>query len=95
MQIAVTRTTQGGQVIGPEERVSRAEALRMTTIDAARLSFDEKQRGSIEVGKLADLAILTADYLTVPDDRIKDIRAFTTIVGGTVVHERPGASTAR
>lgn len=68
----------------------------MTTIDAAWLSFDETRKGSIEVGKLGDLAILSDDYLTCEEDRIKDIRSLVTIVGGNVVYEAPvGAFTSR
>ena len=63
MQTTITRKTQGGQVIGPAERISRLDALRMTTINAAYIGFEEKKKGSIEVGKLADLAVLTADFL--------------------------------
>jgi predicted amidohydrolase YtcJ len=88
MQIAVTRKTQGGQVFGTDQRVSREEALRMVTRDAAWLSFDESRKGSIEVGKLGDLAILTDDLLTCPEDKMKNIRAAVTVVGGKVVHER-------
>jgi predicted amidohydrolase YtcJ len=95
MYAAVSRKTQSGQVIGPDQRVSREDALRMTTIDAARLSFDEKRKGSIEVGKFGDLAILSDDFLTCAEDRIMDIRSVVTIVGGKVVYESPGASTAR
>jgi predicted amidohydrolase YtcJ len=96
MYAAITRKTQSGQVIGPDQRVSREDALRMTTIDAARLSFDETRKGSIEVGKLGDLAILSDDFLTCADERIIDIRSVATVVGGKVVYERPaGASTAR
>jgi predicted amidohydrolase YtcJ len=87
MSVAVTRKTESGQVIGPEERVSREDALRMLTIDAAWLSFDEDRKGSIEVGKLGDLAILSDDPLTCDEGRIHDIQAVTTIVGGRVVHE--------
>ena len=87
MQAAITRKTQGGQVIGPAERISRLDALRMTTINAAFIGFEEKKKGSIEVGKLADLAILTADFLTVPEDQIMTIKAYMTIVDGKVVHE--------
>ena len=87
MQAAITRRTQGGQVIGAAERISRLDALRMTTINAAYIGFEEKKKGSIEVGKLADLAILTADFLTVPEDRIMDIKSYMTIVDGKVVHE--------
>ena len=70
-----------------DQRVPREDALRMMTIDAAWLSFDENNRGSIEVGKLADLAILSDDLLMCDEEQIKDIRAVTTIVGGKVVHE--------
>ena len=66
----------------------------MMTIDAAYLSFDETKKGSIEVGKLGDLAILSDDFLTCPR-RIKEIRSVVTVVGGKVVYEKPGASTAR
>jgi len=91
MQTAITRRTEGGQIFGPEEKVSRELALRMMTIDAAWFSHDEGRVGSIEVGKFGDLAILTDDYLTCPEDRIKDIRSHLTIVGGKVVHEQRGA----
>jgi len=87
MQTAVTRKTEGGQVFGPDQRVTREQALRMMTINAAYMSFDEGRKGSIEVGKLADLAILTGDFLTCPEDRIKELRAMVTLVGGKVVYE--------
>jgi predicted amidohydrolase YtcJ len=87
MQAAITRKTQGGQVIGSAERISRLDALRMTTINAAFIGFEEKKKGSIEVGKLADLAILTADFLTVPEDQIMNIKSHMTIVDGKVVYE--------
>ncbi len=86
MSTAITRKTESGAVIGPEQRVSREDALRTMTIDAAWLSFDEKRKGSIEVGKLADLAILSADFLTCEEEKIKDIRSDVTIVGGKVVY---------
>ncbi|MDZ4685829.1 MAG: neutral/alkaline non-lysosomal ceramidase N-terminal domain-containing protein, partial [Planctomycetaceae bacterium] len=88
MQIAVLRRTEGGQVFGPEQRVSREEALRMVTIDAAWMSFDETRKGSIEVGKLGDLAILTGDFMATPAERLHEIRSATTIVGGKVVYEK-------
>jgi predicted amidohydrolase YtcJ len=91
MQAAITRKTQGGQLIGPDERISRLDALRMTTINAAYIGFEEKKKGSIEVGKLADLAILTADFLTVPEDQIMNIKSYMTIVDGKVVHEAQSA----
>jgi predicted amidohydrolase YtcJ len=84
---AVTRRTQSGRVIGPEHAVSREQALRMMTIDAAYLSFDETRKGSIETGKLGDLAVLSDDYLACPPERIRDIRVVATVVGGEVVYE--------
>jgi predicted amidohydrolase YtcJ len=88
MQVAMTRKTERGQVFGPEERISREEALRMMTIDAAYFSFDESRKGSIEVGKLADFAVLSDDPLTCEAETIKDIRAVATVVGGRVVYQR-------
>jgi predicted amidohydrolase YtcJ len=68
-------------------RVSREQALRMATIDAAYLSFDEKRKGSIEVGKLGDLVLLSDDLLTCDAERIKEIQPLATVVGGKVVHD--------
>ena len=59
----------------------------MATIDAAYLSFDEKRKGSIEVGKLGDLVLLSDDLLTCDAERIKDIQPLATVVGGKVVHD--------
>jgi predicted amidohydrolase YtcJ len=84
---AVTRKTETGLVVGPEQKVSREDALRMMTADAAYLSFDEKRKGSIEVGKLGDLAVLSEDFLTCDAERIKDIRVRATVLSGKVVHE--------
>lgn len=84
---AVARKDEAtGAVIVPEQRISREEALRAMTINGAYLTFDEHERGSIELGKLADLAVLTDDYLTVPEDAIKDLEAVMTMVGGQVVY---------
>ena len=88
MYVAVTRRSEAGDIIGPTEAITREQALRLMTSEAAWFSFDEATRGSIEVGKLADLVILSDDILSVPDERIRDIRAEVTIVGGVVVHER-------
>lgn len=86
-QVAVERQTEGGQVFGPEQRISRPDALRMLTRDAAYLSYDENRKGSIEVGKLGDCAILTANPLECPSEELPQIRAVVTIVGGRVVWE--------
>jgi predicted amidohydrolase YtcJ len=89
MYSATTRRTESGQVVGASEAVSREEALRMMTSMAARFSFDEKNRGSIETGKLADFVVLSEHLLTVPAERMRQIRADLTVVGGRVVYERP------
>ena len=86
MGTAVTRKTQSGRVIGPEQKVTREDALRMMTSTAAALTFEEGRKGSIEVGKLGDLAVLDGDFLSCPEDRIRDLRARATVVGGKVVH---------
>jgi predicted amidohydrolase YtcJ len=88
MDVAVTRRTEGGRVIGPEQAITREQALRMMTVNAAYLTFDETRKGSIEVGKLGDLAVLSEDLFTVPAERIREIVAETTVVGGRVVYER-------
>jgi len=77
-------------VIGPEQAISREDALRLMTANAAWLSFEETRKGSIEVGKLGDLAVLSDDYLACPPERIKEIRALVTVLGGTVVYEAQG-----
>lgn len=91
MYIAVSRQTESGKVFGPEQRVTREEALRMMTLDAAYLSFDERSRGSIEVGKLGDLALLGDDLLRCSEEQIKSIKVAATVIGGRVVyqHARP------
>ena len=88
MYAAATRQSEGGAVVGEAETVSRQEALRMMTSTAARLSFDEKNRGSIEAGKLADLVVLDDNLLTCAPDRLRSIRPDITILGGEVVYDR-------
>ena len=88
MWMAITRKTVSGQEINPEQRINREEALRMYTIDAAYNGFDEKVKGSIEVGKLADMVVISDDYLTCPVDRIRDIEPVMTMVDGKVVYSR-------
>lgn len=71
---------------GIEETPSRADALRFYTAGSAWVSHDEDKRGSLEVGKLADLAVLSKDYMTVPVNEIGTIESLLTIVGGQVVY---------
>ena len=88
MYSATTRRTEGGRVIGGTEAVSRQEALRMMTSMAARFSFDEKNRGSIETGKLGDFVVLSDHFLTVSAEQLRAIRADLTVIGGHVAFQR-------
>jgi predicted amidohydrolase YtcJ len=63
----------------------------MWTLAGAWLTFEEKLKGSIEPGKLADFVVITKDYLTVPEDEIKDIEALLTVVDGRVVYGNEAA----
>lgn len=80
------KTVSGTAVRGPEETPSRENALRLYTRGSAWFSFDEDKRGSLEPGKLADLAVLLKDYMTVPVDQIGSIESLLTMVGGKVVY---------
>jgi predicted amidohydrolase YtcJ len=85
---AVNRLTMSGKVLGPDERVTPLEALRMVTSDAAWQNFEEKIKGSIEPGKLADFVVLAENPLTVEPRHIRDIPVLETIVGGEGVWRR-------
>jgi predicted amidohydrolase YtcJ len=82
---AVNRVSRTGKVIGPDQRVTPLEGLRAVTIDAAWQEHDEKLKGSIEAGKLADFVVLAENPLTVDPAHIKDIKVLETIVGGKTV----------
>jgi predicted amidohydrolase YtcJ len=84
---SVARLSMDNEPVAPKQAITRAEALQCSTVNGAYLSFDEAKRGSIAVGKLADLAVLSADPLTVEESRIRDITSLMTIVGGSVVYE--------
>jgi hypothetical protein len=84
---AVDRRDRGGQVLGERQRVTAERGLRALTMDAARLTFEEAVKGSIEPGKLADLAVLEADLTKARPDEIRELPVPMTIVGGRVVHE--------
>jgi hypothetical protein len=83
----VTGKTVGGTALYPEaNRLDRAEALRRYTVGSAWFSGEEDKKGSVEAGKLADLAVLSADYFSVPEEEIKGIESVLTVVGGKVVY---------
>jgi predicted amidohydrolase YtcJ len=88
MYIMVTRKDPKGSVYGSSEAISREQALRLYTSAASRYTFDEGRKGTIQSGKLADFAVLSADYMAVPEEQIKDIKTDITIVGGRVVFQR-------
>ncbi len=87
---AVTRKTQlSKEVCGPNERLSIEEALRIFTMGGAWMTFEEKIKGSLEPGKLADLVVLGEDILTVDPERIPNIPIVATYVGGKLVYSKP------
>jgi predicted amidohydrolase YtcJ len=74
-------------VLLPEESIAASQALALYTTNAAYASFEETIKGSISTGKLADMVVLSADPTEVPPEKIKDIKAEITIIGGEVVWE--------
>jgi predicted amidohydrolase YtcJ len=86
----VTRDTISGGVLGADQKITRQEALKVETINNAFLTFEEKLKGSIEVGKLADLIVLPADIMTMPAKEIESMKVLMTIVGGKIVYQQDG-----
>jgi hypothetical protein len=82
IQAAVTRK------YFPEERVTVDEALRMYTVNAAYATFEEKLKGSIETGKLADLTVLSSNPQKVVSNKIEKITIAMTIIGGRIVYQK-------
>jgi predicted amidohydrolase YtcJ len=85
---AVLRRTELGVEMNPSEAITVIEALRMFTINAAYIEFEEEVKGSIEPGKLADMTVLDRDPLTVPPEEIKSIRVDMTIIDGMIAYTR-------
>ena len=85
---SVTRRLPDGSIFLPEQRLSREEALRSYTLNNAHAAFEEGVKGSLAVGKLADVTVLSADILTIPDDSISSAEVVYTIVGGKVRYEK-------
>ena len=83
---AVTRKLADGRLFYPDQRMSRMEALRAYTIQNAFAAFEENLKGSLAVGKLADITILSKDITTIPDEDIKSAKVMYTIVGGKIVY---------
>jgi predicted amidohydrolase YtcJ len=84
---AVTRKSANGKAFYPDQALSRMEALRAYTIQNAFAAFEENVKGSLTVGKLADVTVLTKDITKIPEEEIKTARVAYTIIGGKVVYK--------
>lgn len=85
---SVTRLTTADAVVHPEQKIGRADALRSYTINAAYMTRDEKLKGSIETGKVADLVVIDRDYLTCPENEIRNIEPLSVYIAGKEVWRR-------
>lgn len=83
----VTRQTLQGDCLGPDQAITAREALELYTVNNARIMGVETERGTIEPGKRADMAVLSQDILTVEPDAIRSTRALLTVLNGEVVHK--------
>ena len=88
MAVALHRTTERGTILVPEEALTREQAIRLYTINNAYLHHEEKEKGSLEPGKLADLIMIDRDVLTCPVKDVAKTQVLLTVVGGRVVYER-------
>jgi hypothetical protein len=80
------KTVSGVALRGPEETPGRTDALRFYTLGSAWFSRDEDKRGSLAIGKFADLAVLNKDFMTVPVEQVGGIESLLTMVGGKIVY---------
>jgi predicted amidohydrolase YtcJ len=85
---AVNRKSSTGQIVGGNQRIGVLEAIKLFKWNGAYASFEENIKGSIEIGKLADLVVLNGAILDVPTDQIKDMQVDYTIIGGKVVFQK-------
>ena len=85
---SVTRKLADGKEFFPKQKMTRMEALRSYTLNAAYAAFEEERKGSLKVGKLGDLTVMSKDFLTAPDADIAKMEVLYTIIGGKVVHQR-------
>ncbi|HWO43320.1 MAG TPA: amidohydrolase [Candidatus Eisenbacteria bacterium] len=83
----VSRKMRWGEVWVPEERISVAEAFAMHTTTASWVGFEENDKGTLEIGKLADIAVLAEDPFAIEPERIKDIKVELTVVGGEIKYQ--------
>ena len=85
----VSRKTRDGRTLGPHEKISREEALRIATYNNAFATWEENVKGSIEPGKLADFLVLSGDFMTIPEGEILKLHPLATYVGGRKVYAAP------
>jgi predicted amidohydrolase YtcJ len=85
----VSRKLPDGRVFYPAQRMTRAEALKSYTLNAAYAAFEENAKGSLQVGKYADMVVLSQDITTIPEAEIPKTQVLYTIVGGTVRYKKP------
>ena len=83
------RELHTGQALAPEERLTVLQALEMYTRNPAYIGFEEKQKGSLEPGKLADFIIVDRDVLSIPPEQLKEVQVLKTFVGGEIVYAKP------
>ena len=83
----VSGRDMGGNLINAGQQLTRLEALYLYTQGSAWFAFDDHRLGSIEVGKLANLVVLSDDYLTIPEIEVRSLSSVMTILGGEIVFE--------
>jgi predicted amidohydrolase YtcJ len=88
ISVAITRTAPSGRVLGPQERLTVDQAIRAQTIDAAYQLFADGVIGSLEVGKYADMVVLSADPRAVPPEDIADLEVRATFLAGRLVYAK-------
>ena len=86
--VTLTRKLERGGVLEPGEALTREQALRLYTINNAYLHREEKEKGSLEVGKWADFILIDRDYLMCPMDEVREVKVLKTVLGGKVVYEK-------
>jgi predicted amidohydrolase YtcJ len=91
LQYQITGASAGNVIVRPpSQRLTRMETLKMYTVNSAWLAFGDSDRGSLEPGKLADLAVLDSPYLQVPASQIGKVRSVLTLLGGSPVYDKFG-----
>ena len=83
----VTRRTSKGKTIGENEKLSLKEALEFYTKNSAYLDFQEKLKGTLEMGKFADITVFEEDIFAMDEDKMRDAKVYMTIVSGKIIYD--------